>query len=190
METQEFNEEIVENVRDYSAIVKELSANNQTIKNLTVTSVTVTVESNYMRVGLGINKPVKGFISRDNGMTYDETTTNLIFTSNYALSGMIKQNEDYAWLNEVFTNNPELLKVILTGAKIDIVQQKVEANTEYTNPFSTNKNANPVSYTHDIIINYIIGIKFSRTGEKIIEKYLDKVIENSINNSNNDSIPF
>lgn len=185
MDTQEFNEETVENVKDYSMIVKELSDNNQVIKNLTVTGVNVTVESNYSRVGLTLNRPVKGFISTDNGLTYNETTTNLIFTSNYALSGMIKQNEDYSWLNDVFVNNPELSKVILTGAKIDIVQQKIEANTEYINPFSNNKNANPVSYTHDIIINYIIGIKFSRTGEKVIEKYLDKIIENSINNSDN-----
>ena len=79
-------------------IIAELLKNGGVqVKDLKVKNVTVTHCENYVRLGLTLNTPVKGMVTKDNGVTYEEGETNVIFVSLYSVTSLLKDNDDAAF---------------------------------------------------------------------------------------------
>lgn len=63
--------------------------------------------------------------------------------------------------------NPKGIEVILTGAKIDIIQEEVSADEIYKNPFSNSKNEGS-NLGHDTIINHVVKIEICPKAKQML----------------------
>ena len=170
------NEANVE-VTGYQSIIKKLKASGcKLLSGLMIKNVNYTEEDNYTRVSFTLNRPIRGYVTDDNGETWKEGVTNIIFTSLYGIVGALKEDEELSWMSNALLNNPKILNMIFCGATINILQQDVVAGEEYSNPFSTRSDASTQIYDHDIIINHIIKFKLNKTGEKMADKLADKLM--------------
>lgn len=75
-------------------VIAELLKNGATrVNGLKVRNVSVTRCENYVRVGLTLDKSVKGMVTKDNGVTHEEGETNVIFVSLYGITSILKDND-------------------------------------------------------------------------------------------------
>ena len=156
-------------------IVEQLVKDGCTlVKNVTVKNVTVNVLENYTRLGFTIDKEVDGFVSKDDGVTYEPAKVNVIFASAYSIGALMKDSDEMAFAANHLMENPAGLAIILSRAKISIVQQKVKAKESYKNPFS--ESAEEVVFEHDTIINHVTSIELSEFGLKKLDKLADKML--------------
>ena len=170
------NEANVE-ITGYQSIIKKLKSTGcKLLSGLMIKNVNFTEEDNYTRVSFTLNRPVRGYVTDDNGETWKEGVTNIVFTSLYGIVGALKEDEELSWMSNTLLNNPKVLNLIFNGATINILQQDVVAGEEYTNPFSTRTDTPVQIYDHDIIINHIIKFKLNKTGEKMADKLADKLL--------------
>lgn len=172
--------EVVE-VRTINDIVRECLLNGWTrINGLKVRNVNFDEEyedKDYIRISFTLDKAIPGFITTDNGLTYVKDKTNIIFTSTFALSALVKEDEDNAWMANIIAKKPKATCMIFNGATIDIIQTEIEAGNEVKNPFSRDENKIFPTYDHNVIVNNIVAVKFSRAGEKWIERLADKMLD-------------
>ena len=157
---------------DYSQVVKQLIANGaKRYNNLRVRSTSVTELERYARVVFSLDKYLPAFVQDDNG-EYVEGHDARIITSNFALSGVLKNIEDIAMLANGVGNMEKCQKipVIFSGANLDVVQVRYAAGEDVVNPFSSN--AEPTQYDHDIIVNYVVNIKLGKAGQTIVDNIL------------------
>ena len=161
-------------IMDKKQIIADLIKNGAVlIKDLTVKNVTVTVLENYTRLGISIDQEVNGFVPQDDG-TFEEGKTNVIFLSAFSVASILKDNDDAAFAANHLLLNPESLSIVLSRAKIAIVQQRVAANEEYVNPWSAD--AEPTTWDHDVIINHLVDIKMSEFALKRLDKLADHMM--------------
>lgn len=158
---------------------KEIIANlikdgAQKVSDVIIRNVTVTTLDEYTRLGLTLNQEVDGFIAQEDG-TYEEGKVKVIFASTYAISSLLKDNDDAAFAANYLVLHPNAFSLILSRAKIDIVQQKVEKDAEYKNPFA--EDAETITFDHDVIINHVVNIKFSDFGLKSLDRLAEKMLE-------------
>lgn len=138
------------------------------------------VEENHIRVSFTLATPIRGFITKDNGETWEQGKTNVIYTSLYAIVGALKEDEDLSWLaNSIMkiideTQDTSILNLLFNGATIDIIQQEFSAGEEFTNPFSTKKETQV--YDHDVIINHVVKFELSKIGNRVADRIIDKTI--------------
>lgn len=142
-------------------------------KELTVKNVNTTEEENYTRVSITLTTPVKGMVSTD-GATYKEGETKVIFVSLYSITSLLKDDERIAFAVNHILKNPTSIEVILSRAKINLIQETVEAGTEYRNPWSENAKAS--IFDHKTIISHIIDINVSDFGLSKLDKIADKML--------------
>ena len=90
---------------------------------------------------------------------------------------MVKEDEDNAWMANIIAKKPKATCMIFNGATIDIIQTEIEAGNEVKNPFSRDENKIFPTYDHNVIVNNIVAVKFSRAGEKWIERLADKMLD-------------
>ena len=141
-------------------IIAELLKNGGvSVKDLKVKNVTVTRCENYVRLGITLDRPVKGMVTKDNGVTYEKGETKVIFVSLFSIISLLKDNDDAAFAANHLTQHPEAMNVILSRAKIDIIQEPVVAGQEYKNPWSDNAEA--TVFDHDTIINHVVDLTLS-----------------------------
>lgn len=133
-------------------------------------------DEDYTRVTLVVNSAIPGYIPQEDG-SYKRGTTNNIYTTSYAISAVLKQNEDTAMMGNYVVNHPEIIPILLSGATINVIQTDVKEGAEYYNPFSTRENAEPYIGQHDFIVNNIYSLKLGKMGERYIDKLLDKSVE-------------
>lgn len=174
VENNENNEINVSNKNSIEAICKQLIVEGaKRINNVKVKNVTADVEK-YPRLSFTIDREIPAMIIDAETMEYKEGLTSVFFTSCYAIAGLIKTYEDYAFLGNLLNSqeNFKANEVFLSGSTIDIIQQVYPAGTEVVNPFSNS--ANPKVYDHDVIINYIVSIKFSKMADKARDVYMLK----------------
>lgn len=162
---------------DYKNIVKKLIASGcKRINSVTIKNVNFTDKADYIMVSFTLKNKVRGFVSTDDGNTYHEGMTDIIFTSLFAIVGALKEDEELSWLGNALLENPQALNLILNGSTVDIVQQEVAAGEEFKNPFSTREDVELKVYDHNIIINHIIGFKLGKTGLKMADRLADKLM--------------
>ncbi len=154
-----------------------LESGAKKVTDVKVTNVTVKALNTYVRVALTLDKKVEGYVLNESDGTYAAGEVKVIFVSLYSLLSMLKQNEDTAFVANHVANHPKSIELVLSGAKIDIVQQPVVAGEEYKNPWSDRTDAEASIFEHDTIINHVVGITVSRFGEKALDKLMDKMLE-------------
>ena len=165
------------NESNYNNIIKTLLAEGaKRVNNIRIKNVNFTEKDNYTMISLTLASSIRGYISDDNGVTFKEGMTNTLFTSLYAITGALKEDEDLAWMANALLEKPEALNMILNGSSIDVVQQDVIAGEEYKNPFSTQKDVQGSTYDHDIIINNVVKFKLGKVGQKWADRLGDKLL--------------
>ena len=153
---QQVEEQVTE--RTFKDICNEIVANGgRRIKGIKVRSCKITEQENYTMVSLTLERKVKGYRANEDTGIFEESETNVIFSSSYSLASVLKNNEDLAFCANTLVENPNAFEVVLSGATIDIIQQPVAADELYKNPFSTS-DSEGVSLGHDTIINHVINI--------------------------------
>lgn len=145
------------------------------VKNLGVKNVTITPQESYLRVALTLDRAVKGMVSKDGGVTYEEGETNVIFVSAFSIASILKENDDASFAVNHILQHPESLSVILSRAKINIIQQHVVAGEEYTNPWSSNADKKAV-FQHDTIINHLTDIELSEFSVRKLDRLADGML--------------
>jgi hypothetical protein len=161
----------------YQNCIKKLIASGcKRINSLRIKNVNFTEKDNYTMVSFTLSTPIRGFVSNDNGITYQEGMTNTLFTSLYAIVGALKEDDELGWMANALLDNPQALNLIFNGGSVDIIQQEIAAEEQFTNLFSTKNDATVQVYDHDVIINYIIGFKLGKTGEKMAARFADKLM--------------
>lgn len=73
-------------------------------------------------------------VTNDNGATYEKGETKVIFVSLFSIISLIKDNDDAAFAANHLIAHPEAMHVILSRAKLDIIQEPVVSGQEYKNP--------------------------------------------------------
>uniref|UniRef100_A0AAU8ML08 Coat protein n=1 Tax=Geladintestivirus 2 TaxID=3233134 RepID=A0AAU8ML08_9CAUD len=144
------------------------------VKDVKVRNVTVTPQENYVRLGITIDKSIKSFVTKDEGVTYEEGETKVIFISLFSVASILKDNDDVAFAVDSLIKNPDSIKIILSRATINIIQEYVTGGEQYVNPWSDNPI--PTVIEHDAIINHIIDIKLSEFALKKIDKLADAML--------------
>ena len=156
-------------------IVAELIKNGATqVKGVTVKNVTVKVMDAYTRLGISLDKEVKGYRQNESG-EYEEAPTRVIFVSAFSIAALLKENDDAAFAANHLVTHPDAMAMILSRAKLDVIQQNVEAGAEYKNPFAS-EDADSVVFDHNTIINHIVGIELSDFGKKRLDKLADMML--------------
>lgn len=164
------------NVSYQNCIKKLIAAGCKRINSIRIKNVNFTKKDNYTMISFTLSTPIRGFVSNDNGVTYQEDMTNTLFTSLYAIVGAVKEDDELGWMANALLDNPQALNLIFNGGSIDILQQEIVAGEQFTNPFSTRNDAIVQVYDHDVIINHIIGFKLGKTGEKMAARFADKLM--------------
>ena len=136
-----------------SAELQNVKSNN--VVSTTVRNINVKVMVTWQRVSITLNTPVKGYIADDDG-NYSEGEVNVIFVSSFSVVAAFRNNPKTAFAGNYIAEHPNCLQVLLSGAKIEIVQEAVSEGKEYSNPWSNNPT--PVPVEHDSYYNHITDI--------------------------------
>lgn len=160
---------------DTKKVISQLMASktNNVVKDLVVRNINVTECETYNRVAITLDKPVKTMVAQEDG-SYVEGESNIIFVGNYSIVGALRENEDVAFAGNHLIQHPKALNVVLSGAKINIIQEAVTAGQEYTNPFSNN--TVPTVVQHDSFYNHVFDIRLSAFGLKMLDKLAEKMM--------------
>ena len=118
---------------DTKKVISQLMASktNNVVKDLVVRNINVTECETYNSVAITLDKPVKAMVAQEDG-SYVEGESNIIFVGNYSIVGALRENEDVAFAGNQLIQHPKALNVVLSGAKINIIQEAVTAGQEYT----------------------------------------------------------
>lgn len=144
-------------------------------KNIKVRNVTVTPLENYVRLGITLDKPVKGMIPNEDGTVYEEGETKIIFVSLYSIAALLKDNENAAFAVNHILTNPKSVSVILSGATIDVISEPVAAGVVYTNPWSSNPEE--TIFDHDCVIQHVVKLDITgKLAMRGLEKIADKLL--------------
>ena len=170
-EVQQVVAEQVEGHKSFKDVIKDLIAGGAKRYNgLKIKNVKISEEENYTRVTLVVHPPIPGMVYDESIDQWVPGKTNNIFTSTYAIAGMLKEDDEKSWLADTLVDNTRAINLIMNGGTIDIIQQKVEAGVPYKNPFSTREDAPETTFANDIIINYVVKFEYGKTGEKFADK--------------------
>lgn len=173
VETVVDNEQQVTN-GDRKQVINDLIRNGAVqVKNLIIKSAKATTFDEYTRISLTLDRKVRAIVTNDNGDT-EEVERNVIFTSTYALSAILKDDDNAAFAANHLVEHPKAMAMLLSRAKITILQEEVAAGEEYVNPFS--ENGEPKVFDTDKVINHVIKIELSKFGEKVLDKLVDLLL--------------
>ena len=156
-------------------IIAELLKNGgKSVKDLKAKNVTVTRCENYVRLGITLDKPVMGMVTKDNGVTYEEGETNVIFVSLYSITSILKDDDDAAFAANHLVEHPDAMSIVLSRASLNIIQETVEAGTEYKNPWSTNAEA--TVFDHKTIITHVTDVTLSDFAVRKLDRLADSLL--------------
>ena len=173
---------------DFKKIVADL-IKNQGCKKFTgihVKNVTLSQQENYLRASLTLMNKIPGFVPVRNEMgdiaEYKQGLINIIYTSSFAISAILKNDEENAWLGNHIIAHPQGILPLLVGSTISVIQQYVSKDTEYVNPFTTREDTEPVTFEHDTIIYHIVDLTLGKSGQKFADKMMDKIVDSMFDN--------
>ena len=153
--------------KTYAEIVKGLIAKGWKRRNaLKVRNVNCTEKDNYTMVTFSVVPPIPGYILDEESGEYVLGVTNNVYSSSYAVSGAMKEDEEMSWLANSIVDKPKFINALFNGGEIDILSREISAGEEYANPFGS---AEPQTFDHDTIVNLIIGLRPGKNGVKTIE---------------------
>lgn len=155
-------------------IISELLKNGgKKVSDCVVRNINITPQENYTRVSLTLDKEIDGYVANGDGI-FEKGKTNIVFVSLYTIVSILKNNDKTCIIANEVLENPKALNVILSRAKIALIQEEVSAGTEYVNPWATNPEPKPLE--NDAIINHLIDITPSEYALSKIDKYADSLL--------------
>ena len=183
----EENEKVVvptETVGNFTETIKKLMTlnnvhrfNNLRIKNVNLKE---NEDNDSVRVTFTVVPKIPGYIPVVNPETGETERklgeTNIIYSSNFGIAGMLKEDDEKSWMANTVVNHPQVLNLLMNGGSIDILQHIVPAGEPYHNPFTTRENPEDIVFDNETIINYVIAFKFGKTGERFADKLADKLM--------------
>lgn len=156
-------------------IIAELLKNGgKSVKDLKVKNATVTRCENYVRLSITLDKPVAGMVTKDNGVTYEEGETNVIFVSLYSITSLLKDNDNAAFAANHLVEHPDSMSIVLSRATLNIIQETVEEGTEYKNPWSNNAEA--TIFDHKTIITHVTDVTLSDFAIRKLDRLADSLL--------------
>lgn len=170
------------NARSVKNIIKAIiMAGGNKISNLVVKNVNCGEKfasdgGVFTNFSLSVDKSIPAFVTDEATGVRGEGKLPIVYVSDYALAGTLREDINLAWLGSYFIEHPQSAKLILSGATIDIVQQRVPAGEAYINPFTTKTNPEPTFFEEDKIINHVIGIRLSKVGENWSNKAAEMIL--------------
>lgn len=147
-----------------------LKAGAKQVENLIVKNCRVKALDTYIRVSLTCDKEVDAFVAdKENPGTYVKGKNNIIFVSLYNVTSAIKDNEDASFMANSLLRNPTGCEVLLSHAKLTIIQEEVAEGTDYHNPWSSDED-NVTHFNHDTIINHLISVEISENSKDLVKQ--------------------
>lgn len=155
-------------MKDSKQVIAELVKNGATkTTGLVVKSVTTKEHDSWTRVVLKVNKDVKQNVLVDDA--YEIGTGRTVFASSFALGAILGDMPECALFKSKIVANPEIMETLLSYAKIDILQEVVEAGTEYVNPFSEKEE--PRVLPNTTVISHVIKVELGDEGQELVEYF-------------------
>lgn len=182
----EENEKVIvaEMTGNFSETIKKLMSlknvhrfNNLRVKNVNLKE---NEDNDSVRVTFTIVQKVPGYVPVVNPETGETerkiAETNIIYSSNFAIAAMLKEDDEKSWMANSIVEHPQVLNLLMNGGTIDVLQHIVPAGEPYHNPFTTKEHPEDVVFDNETIINYVIQFRFGRTGLNFANKLADKLM--------------
>lgn len=138
-------------------------------KNIIIKNVTVTPMEEYVRLGLTLDTPVKGYRLNEETNEWEEQDVNVIFVSAFSVASLMKENPAAAFAANTLLENPKSMSVVLSRAKITVIAENVAQGQEYVNPWSNNTD-NSTVFEHDTIIHHVVDLEISDFGKDMLRQ--------------------
>lgn len=149
-------------------------------KGLIVKSVNVEKMSNYTRIGITLNEEIPAYRENENGEMV-KTTSRFFFLSAYNLATELRENEVTAFVANRILEKVQNINFVLTGAKIDILQEEVEPLDGDGKPIVWHNlfgaEGDGVEFDHNVLINHLVGYTPSKMNLKMVDKIIDKMMD-------------
>ena len=159
------------NFNDAVASLRKAGAKSET--DVIVKNITITDCNNWTKVALTLNREVDGAVTDEDG-NWSIGKTNVVFMSLYSIVGTLKNTDDTLAVASYIAKHPTSLQIILSGAKIELLQQEVKANETYINAFTGEETEHESD--HDSLFNHLVDVEFSCKGRIAIEKIEDHLL--------------
>lgn len=147
---------------------------NENVKDLVVRNINTKDMSTWTRVSVTLDKSIKAYVVNEETGEYVIGTNNVIYVSTFSLIAAMRENPDLAFAGNHLIEHPMAIGVVFSGAKIDVILEKVTEGQEYKNPFSDNAAESIIE--HDNYFAHIYNIRLSERGLKMIDKIADKML--------------
>lgn len=138
-------------LKDGASINKGVTVRTVSFGNSNIT------DTDHFNVYLTLDQPVKGFRQTDDG-NWEETTTNVIRISLYTATAIVKTIPEAAFMAKSLETNPKALMVLFAGMTCDVLQQFVQADSDYLNPFSQREEIAPYHMEHDSYYYHVSNV--------------------------------
>jgi len=144
------------------------------INDIYVRSIVVTPQSEYTRLGLSIDKSIPQYKEVEKGV-FELKEGNTVFVSAFSIGSLLKDNMRAAFAVNYLNAHPDAYNVILSGAKISVIQEKVAAETMYKNPFS-GEDAKISKMKYDTIVNHVVSVELSEFALENLKEIAKKMM--------------
>ena len=154
-------------VLSYEQKIKNLIVDGWRRKNgMKIRNVIVTEKETYCMMTFNVVPAIPGYLYDEQTGEYVKGMTNNIFSSTYAVAGVMKENEEIGWLANNIIEKPKLGNVLFNGGTIDIITKEFTAGDVFQSPFG---NGEEQVFDHDCIINLVVGIQLGNNGRKMLD---------------------
>ena len=96
------------------------------------------------------------------------------------IANLFEEDDDLAWLKNTILFYPFILKRVLKGARIDILQQYIPKGEEYHSHL--NKDDIPQIFDQDVVINNGIKIELTKEGKEVADEVAELMLGFPIEN--------
>lgn len=154
-------------VLSYEQKVKNLIVDGWRRKNgMKIRNVIVTEKETYCMMTFNVVPAIAGYLYDEETGEYVKGMTNNIFSSTYAIAGVMKENEEIGWLANNIIEKPKLGNVLFNGGTVDIITKEFTTGDTFKSPFG---NGEEQVFDHDCIINLVVGIQLGNNGRKMLD---------------------
>ena len=146
--------------------------NNLIVKNVRITEVTTSNNTEYTRLCFVLNNSVvpRYMVDETTGV-YNKVVDNKVFSSLYAVIGTMREDAELSVVCNQLLDNPQAITPLVAGGTIDVVYKEFAAGDTFTNPFATN--AEETVFDHDTVITLIVGVTPGKIGQRLVDAGLN-----------------
>lgn len=156
----------------YEEKLKALLADkdNRVYRNIRIRNITKREKTgDWENITLVLDGMIPGYILQEDG-TWKKGLTNNLYTTSYAIAGILKENDDVSSVANKVAEHPEMIPLVLNGATISVVQTDVAKDEPYIFPFSTRERKEKYTRDHDWIANNIFNVTLGKSGKNFMKE--------------------